>query len=350
MLITGGLGFIGSNLAIRLAGLGASVTVIDSSVPGCGANPYNLHPVRDRIRQIDADIAGIAAHANAIADCRVVFNLAGEISHIHSMQFPERDMQINAVSQLQFLSALREILPGVRVVYAGTRQVYGIPEYLPASESHPINPVDFNGVHKYAAAMYHSLYTKSGDLDAIVLRLTNVYGPRMSLDVPCQGFLSTFFRRVLLGLDLEIYGDGNQLRDPVHVDDAVDAFLLAGQMVTDRPAAVPPRIFNAGGPEPLRIREIADTLAADMGCSTRFKPFPDDRKQIDIGSYYTDSSRIADYLGWHPKIRFAEGAKTTLDFYRAHAENYFDTAIPHPECTMPEHKGAIGRLRYAEHK
>lgn len=228
VLITGGLGFIGSNLAIRLVELGARVTIVDPQVAGCGGNPYNIAPVRERVEVIPHDIGDAGQFAGAIREAKVIFNLAGEISHIHSMEFPERDLLINAVSQLRFLQACARHNPGVRVVYAGTRQVYGKPDYLPMDERHPLRPVDFNGVHKYAANMYHSMLSRMGLLDGIVLRLTNVYGPRMSLSIPCQGFLSTFLRLVLTGKGLVVFGDGKQLRDPMFVDDAVKAFLLAG--------------------------------------------------------------------------------------------------------------------------
>jgi nucleoside-diphosphate-sugar epimerase len=188
------------------------VTVVDSLLPGCGGNSYNLAEVRSRVRVVHSDIGDTAPEVIAGAD--VVFNLAGEISHIHSMQFPERDLQVNTVAQLRFVLACAKFNPGVRVVYAGTRQVYGVPNYQPVDESHPVQPVDFNGVHKYAATMYHDMLSRSGQLDAVVLRLTNIYGPRMALDIVCQGFLSTFIRRMALGERLEIFGDGSQTRDP----------------------------------------------------------------------------------------------------------------------------------------
>jgi len=342
-LVTGGLGFIGSNLAIRLAAEGARVTVVDSSIPGCGANPFNLAPVAAEIKVVARDIAEAERLKDHIASADVIFNLAGEISHVHSMQFPERDMQINAVAQMQFLDACKSCARGVRIVYAGTRQVFGAPRYLPVDEEHPIQPVDFNGIHKYAATAYHMLYTQSGDLDALVLRLTNVYGPRMALDVPCQGFLSTFFRRVLLGQDVEVFGTGSQLRDPIFVDDAVDAFLLAGAV--EKPRS---RLYNVGGPGALSLAEIARMIVDTAGGDSKFllTPFPPERKAIDIGSYTTDSSRIRAELGWKPRTSFRDGLALTLDYYRAQLRHYLDPDNPFPECRMPEHKGTVGRLTY----
>lgn len=338
VLVTGGLGFIGSNLAIRLVELGARVTVIDSSRPGCGANPRNLQPVAERLTIIPRDIGEASELRSILRECDVVFNLAGEVSHLHSMMAPERDLEINAVAHLRFLEVLRRERPGVRVVYASTRQVYGVPRCLPVTEEHSVAPVDFNGVHKYAAEMYHLMLTRMGLLDAVVLRLTNVYGPRMALRIPCQGVLSTFFRRALLGQALEVYDGGEQLRDPVHVDDVVEAFLLAGLVASPRS-----RIYNVGGPEPLPLRQVAEIIAVLAGVPVLPRPFPADRKQIDIGSYVADSTRIRAELGWEPRVRLREGVARTLAWYREHLPDYLDPLRP-TVCAMPEHAGPRRRL------
>ncbi len=332
VLVTGGLGFIGSNLALALEELGALVTVVDSLVPGCGANRANL--AGSNVRVIEADLSEPAGFEDAIREARVVFNLAGEISHIHSMEYPERDLQINTISQLRFLDACRRLNRGVRVVYAGTRQVFGRPKYLPVDEAHPIRPVDYNGVHKYAATMYHLMMSDLGDLDAIVLRLTNVYGPRMSLNVAGQGFLGVFVRKALLGETISVFGEGEQLRDPVYVDDVVQAFLLAG--LTE---SFHERECNIGGIEAISLSDIAIVMSGRV----EKIPFPEHLQAIDIGSYYTDSSRAAEALKWKPKTTFAEGAAKTLAFYRANLSAYLN-----PEESLrrelPEHAGVQRRL------
>jgi UDP-glucose 4-epimerase len=339
-IVTGGLGFIGSNLVLRLVNLGAQVTIVDNLLPGCGGNPYNVAAVRERIHIVDSDIGDTAP--DVVADADVVFNLAGEISHIHSMQFPERDLQVNTVAQLRFVLACAKFNPGVRVVYAGTRQVYGVPKYQPVDESHPVQPVDFNGVHKYAATMYHHMLSRSGQLDAVVLRLTNIYGPRMALDVVCQGFLSTFIRRMALGERLEIFGDGSQRRDPVYVDDAVDAFLLAGSV-----PKLTFRSYNVGGAAALSLRAIAETATEVAGLQPpEIKPFPEDRKPIDIGSYRTDGRRIERELGWKATTQFSDGLLRTYRYYRVELPHYLESGASHPPCRMPEHAGVPHRLQY----
>ncbi len=339
VLVTGGLGFIGSNLAVRLVELGARVIVVDSSRPGCGANPHNLAPVADRVHLLPLDIGEAQEFAGLLRQCDVVFNLAGEVSHMHSMTAPERDLEINTAAQLRFLEILRRERPGVRIVYAGTRQIYGVPQYLPVDEQHPVEPVDYNGVHKYAASQYHLMLSRMGALDAVVLRLTNVYGPRMALRIPCQGVLSAFLRRALLGQDLELYDGGEQLRDPVYVDDVVEAFLLAGSATSLRW-----RTYNIGGPESLPLREIAETIAQLAGVRVVTKPFPPERKRIDIGSYRADSSRFQREFGWRARTAFEDGVRRSIAWYREHWHHYLDARRP-AYCGMPEHQGRQRRLK-----
>lgn len=330
VLVTGGLGFIGSNLTVRLVDAGARVTVVDPLVLGCGGNLHNLAGIADDVELLSCSIGDREQLRDTVARCEVVFNLAGEISHIHSMMFPERDLEINTIAQLRFVDLCAAAAPGIRIVYAGTRQVYGVPEYLPVDERHPVNPVDYNGVHKYAATQYHLMLSRTGQLDAAVLRLTNVYGPRMALDVPCQGFLSTYLRKAITGQPLEVFGDGRQLRDPVYVDDVVDALLAAGAI-----ESLPSRAYNVGGPEALTIESIAAMVseAAGLGAVAR-REFPEDRKAIDIGSYHTDSTLAREQLRWRALTRFQAGIAATVAFYREHLPLYLDASQPNPPCKL----------------
>lgn len=335
-IVTGGLGFIGSNLAIRLVQEGAEVTIIDPSIPGCGSNRYNIAPIEKDARVLDCDMRDLDRVSPVIEKADIIFNLAGEISHIHSMRFPERDLAINTEAQLQFLHECSRVRPGVRIVYAGTRQIYGVPEYLPVDELHPIRPVDFNGVHKYAATMYHMMLWQSGHLDALVLRLTNIYGPRMSLEVPCQGFFGTFVRQALVRGSIELFGDGQQLRDPVFVDDVVDAFLRAG--LFENPQE---RTFNIGASRPVSLGYIAEVLVAQCpGLTITTLPFPQDRKRIDIGSYYSDPALSRDVLGWEAHTPLKDGLHATLQFYREHLPQYIKNPHRPAVCPLPAHSAA----------
>ena len=312
VLVTGGLGFIGSNLALQLAAEGARVTVVDPCVPGCGGDPANI-PSSSGILVVNASIGQVERLREYVMAADVVFNIAGEISHIQSMLNPERDLELNTRDHLHFLEACRQWRRGVRVVYASTRQIFGVPEYLPVDEHHPVNPVDYNGVHKYAASQYHLMLSRKGDLDAIVLRLTNVYGPRMSFSAMNQGFLSAFLKRMAAGLPLSVYGDGEQLRDPLYVSDCVEAFLRAGLMESST------RVFNVGGGEVLSLRQIAAISAEVAGLpEPKLVPFPADRQAIDIGSYYTDSTRFRSITGWAPQVKMEQGMRDSLAYYVQH--------------------------------
>jgi UDP-glucose 4-epimerase len=306
------------------------VTIIDSLVAGCGGNLYNVASVADRLRIINCDIGDVHRFRRALRGARVIFNLAGEISHVHSMNFPERDGKLNAWAQLRFLEECARIAPGVRIVYAGTRQIYGIPRYLPVDEDHPVCPVDFNGIHKYAATMYHVLQARTGRLDAVVLNLTNLYGPRMALSRPCQGFLGNFVRKLMTGTRLEVLGDGAQTRDPLYVDDAVDAFIRIAS--AERPASL---VYNVGGPESLTIGRIAEvgSRLRGLGAPT-YRPFPAEQKLIDIGSYCADWRRIQREVGWAPRVHFEAGLERTLRFYDGELSRYLDPAVPNPSCVL----------------
>ncbi len=318
VLVTGGLGFIGSNLVVRLVRAGARVVVVDSEVAGCGANRQNLDGVAADVELIVSDIGESANFASALSGCETIFNLAGEISHIESMRNPARDGALNATAQLRFLEACSRIAPGIRVVYASTRQIYGAPRYLPVDEGHPVQPVDFNGIHKYAATAYHQMFSEMGRIDGRVLCLTNVYGPRLALQLTCQGFLANFLRRGLLQETIEVFGDGRQLRDPLYVDDAVEAFLTAA--AADGP---PSRCWNVGGPHALSVADIAKSISAIAGAPAPvFRPFPPEHKGIDIGSYCSDSTRMKEELGWHSTAGFEEGVRCSLEYFRSHFPHY----------------------------
>jgi UDP-glucose 4-epimerase len=330
VLITGGLGFIGSNLAIRLVELGARVTIVDSCVPGCGGNVRNISSIARDVNLARFDIAETDSLRPLLKRVDVIFNLAGEISHRHSMDYPERDLDINARSQMLFLRECARQVPGVRIVHTSTRQVYGRPEYLPVDENHPIAPVDYNGVSKFAACQYHLMLTREGLLDAAVLRLTNTYGPRLALNVPCQGVLSVFFMRLMLGMPIDIFGDGSQLRDPLYVDDAVEALLQLGAV-----KKLPSRIYNVGGPKAMALGEIAATLCRLEGAPPPVcRPFPRELTKIDIGSYWSDCSRIRRELGWVPRISLEDGGARTLQFCHQRLGDYLDKTRGFPECAL----------------
>jgi UDP-glucose 4-epimerase len=326
VLITGGLGFIGSNLARRLVDLGADVLLVDSLFPEYGGNLFNIAGVEDRLRVNIADIRQQTTMDYLVRDRQVIFNLAGQVSHIDSMRDPHTDLEINCRSQLTILEACRRNNPDVKVVYAGTRQVYGRPDRLPVDETHLVRPKDINGINKAAGEYYHLVYNSVFGVRTCSLRLTNVYGPRQLVKHNRQGFIGWFIRLAVEGREIEIYGDGSQLRDFVFVDDAVDAFLRAG--ATD---VINGDVFNVGGSEPISHRDLVRLLIEVAGAgSVRFTEWPGEKKAIDIGSFYADSSKFSAATGWAPRVPLREGLRRTVEFYRQHLDKYLDSRAGAP--------------------
>jgi len=322
VLITGGLGFIGSNLAIRLVQEGAQVTCVDSMIPEYGGNLWNVQPVRDQIHINIADVRDDYAMKYLVQNREYLFNLAGQTSHLDSMTEPIADLEINARAQLSILESCRRHNPAIKVVFASTRQIYGKPAYLPVDEEHPLQPVDVNGINKLAGEMYHRLYHQVHGIRTSVLRLTNTYGPRMRVVDARQTFLGIWIRQLLEGSPISIYGDGRQIRDFNYVDDVVEALLLAGAS----PEA-DGKIFNLGDEHPVNLKETAELLLT-LCRHGRYQliPFPGDRKQIDIGDYYGNYRKIQTALKWQPTTSLREGLTRTVEYYAKHRQQYWPTA------------------------
>jgi UDP-glucose 4-epimerase len=318
VLITGGLGFIGSNLARALVAQGASVTLVDSLIPQYGGNPFNIEDIRDKVTVNVSDVRDPFAMAYLLQGKDYLFNLAGQTSHIDSMSDPQTDLDINAAAQLSILEACRKANPGIKIVFASTRQLYGKPDYLPVDEKHLIRPVDVNGINKLAGEWYHLLYNNVYGIRACALRLTNTYGPGMRVKDARQTFLGIWVRLLLEGKPIKVFGDGMQLRDFNYVDDCVEALLLAGASVQ-----VNGKVYNLGSTEVVGLKALAEMMVG-LGYGGTFEliPFPPERKAIDIGDYYGDFSLITQELGWIPKISLKEGLQRTMAFYQAHQAQY----------------------------
>ena len=317
VLVTGGLGFIGSNLCRTLADLGAAVTAVDSLLPDYGGNVFNLAGYEEKVRINIADVRGHGMEY-LVRGQEVLFNLAGQVSHIDSMQDPVTDLEINCTSQLRLLEAVRHGNPELKIVYAGTRQVYGRPLYLPVDEKHLLQPVDVNGINKISGEFYHLVYHQVYGIRASSLRLTNTYGPRQLIKHNRQGFIGWFVRQAAFGEEIKVFGDGRQMRDFNHVDDVVDAFLRAGAR-----AEADGQVINLGHPQPVSLVELVRLLLEVAG-GGRFTlvPFPEERKRIDIGDFYADISRAQATLGWAPLTGLREGLQQTVDYYRRHKQQY----------------------------
>jgi UDP-glucose 4-epimerase len=319
-LVTGGLGFIGSHLAARLVQLGAEVTIVDSLIPEYGGNPYNVRDIADRVRVNVSDLRDPWSIRHLVQGKDYVFNLAGQVSHIDSMRDPQTDLDINCKSQLSLLEACRENNPRVRIVFAGSRQQYGRPSFVPVTEEHPQRPVDVNGINPVAGESYHLLYHDVYGLRASSLRLTNTYGPHLLMKHDRQGFITNFIRLAIEGKPIKVFGDGSQLRDFTYASDAVEAFLAVG--ATEETCG---QALNAGGQEPLPLLRVAELCQAISGGGGTVEtvPWPAERKRIDVGSVYIDHARLSGATGWRPTVGFEDGLRETIRFYQEHGDHYW---------------------------
>lgn len=318
ILITGGLGFIGSNLAIRLVQLGSHVTLLDSMIDAYGGNLFNIEPVRSKLTVNISDMRDKYGINYLVRDQDIIFNLAGQLSHIDSMLDPYADLEINCTAQLSLLEAVRHHNPKAVVVVASTRQIYGRPHYLPVDEAHPIDPVDVNGINTAAGEWYHTLYHNVYGLQTVALRLTNTFGPRQLMKHNRQGFIPWFIRLLIEGKTIQLFGDGQQVRDINYVDDVVEALLLAG--ISKRAIG---QVYNLGG-DPISLLDLTK-LMIKLNKKGRYTitPFPPEKKRIDIGDYYGDYSKIKHDLGWEPRVALADALRRTFTYYKKYRSHYF---------------------------
>jgi UDP-glucose 4-epimerase len=317
ILITGGLGFIGSNMARRLVDFGAQVLLVDSLIPEYGGNLYNIAGIEDKVTVNIADVRDQFAMNYLVQGHDLMFNLAGTLSHVDSMKDPFTDLEINCKSQLSILESCRHHNPDIKIVFAGTRGQYGRAQYQPVDERHPLSPTDVNGINNNAGEAYHLLYNDVYSIRATSLRLTNTYGPRHQMKHHRQGIINWFVRQAIEGKEIPIFGDGKQLRDTNYVDDVVEALLLAG--VNDQANG---QVFNLGG-EPASVVELATMITDLAGGSFQLIPFPESAKAIEIGDYVADSSKARGMLGWQPAVGLHDGLERTIEYYRKHREHYW---------------------------
>lgn len=317
VLVLGGLGFIGSNLAIRLVGEDARVTLVDSMLPAYGGNLHNIEPIQNHVHINFSDIRDRYSLNYIVRDVDIIFSVAGQTSHIESMTDPMTDLEINCASQLSLLESCRAHNPGVTIVYTSTRQLYGRPQYLPVDELHPIEPVDVNGINKLAAEYYYTLYSNVYGMRCISLRLTNTYGPRQQLRGDKQGFAGVFIRKAIDGEPITIFGDGSQRRDFNYIDDVVEALLLAATH-----PALKRKVYNLGARETYSLLDFTNLLHRHCRFEHRLVPFPEALKKIDVGDFYSDFSAFEQETGWRPRVGLEEGLRQTIDFFRPRIDQY----------------------------
>ena len=318
ILITGGLGFIGSTLAVRLGQSGAEVTIVDALIPGYGGNKFNIESVKGKVKVKKADIRVIREMNKAVAGQEIIFNLAGTLSHVDSMRDPMTDLEINCRAQLSLLESVRKYNPETRIIYAGTRNQYGKAQYLPVDENHPQEPTDINGINSIAAEKYHLMYTKVYGIKTVSLRMTNTYGPRHQMRHSRQGVLNWFIRQIIDGEEVKLYGDGKQIRDINYVDDVVDALLMVAGSQKGWGEA-----YNLGGIPVSLLEFVKKIIRINGGGKFILVPFPDQRKIIEVGDYKALYKKIAATYGWKPSVRLDEGIKKTIEYYKKYKKYYW---------------------------
>lgn len=320
VLITGGLGFIGSNLARRLVASHCKVTLVDSLIPEYGGNPFNIQRIAAKVSVNISDVRDPYSFEYLIKGKDFLFNLAGQTSHLDSMTNPHNDLNINAAAQLSILEACRKHNPNIKVVFASTRQIYGKPQYLPVDEKHPIKPVDVNGINKTAGESYHLLYSDVYGIRSSILRLTNTYGPRMRIKDARQTFVGVWIRNLIEGKPILVFGDGTQIRDFNYVDDVVDALIMVAE-----DSRSDGEVFNLGSSEYISLKDLADLMISLYSKGTcKIVSFPPERKAIDIGDFYSDFGKLNQMLGWKPKTSLLNGMKKSLDYFRKYHKYYWD--------------------------
>jgi UDP-glucose 4-epimerase len=323
VLVTGGLGFIGSNLAHRLVALGARVSVLDDLRPQYGGNPFNLDGVADRVELLDQDQGNEKLLRPVVRRFDTIFNLVGQVSHVDSMEDPYGDLYTNVSTHVALLEACRRVNPGVKIVFCGTRGQYGRPGPEPVDESFPIAPIDVNGINKHAGESYHFLYGQVYGLRVCSLRLTNTYGPRHTMKTARQGVFAWFVRQALEGQAIKLFGGGGQLRDFNYVDDVTAALVTA----MASPAA-DGQVFNLGSREPVSLKHLTELIVAKAGSGSVIPvPYPEQLKAIEIGDYVGNYGKIRGVLGWEPEVALEAGVAATVAFYQQHRARYWSSEL-----------------------
>lgn len=320
-LITGGLGFIGSNIAEELINIGAEVFIVDNLSPYCGGNRFNLKTLESHpnIHIYEGDMGDEQLMGALLPKIDFIFNMAGHVCHIESMKNPQVDRELNLINHIRMLELCKEYNPKIKIGYASTRGVYGRPKIMPIDENAPIIPIDFNGIHKYSAEQYHLLYNQLYGIRSFIIRLTNTYGPKMSIKDSKQGFICLFIKQALKGETIRVFGTGEQKRDFNYISDVTKAFLKC--MITPETDG---QVFNIGGEKSVSVLECGKRIIGHIGRSELIlQDYPEENKRIEIGDYKADLSKIRRVIRWDPEVSFEEGIVKTLDYYKRHKEEYW---------------------------
>jgi UDP-glucose 4-epimerase len=319
VLVTGGLGFIGSNLSARLVDVGARVTIVDNMIPRLGGNLFNVKEIANRVHINFSDVRDAHSMDYLVKGQEVIFHLAGQVNHVDSIRNPIQDLDINCRGTLVLLESCRKHNREVKVIFAGTRGEYGASVKLPVAEDHPTNPKGIYAVTNLMAEKTVLVYHDVHRIPGACLRITNTYGPRHQMAHDEYGVVNWFIRKAIDDEQIPVFGDGRILRDFLFVDDAVECFLK----VADCPQAYG-EVFNVGTGVPYSFIDLAKKIVEIAGTGkTAFTEFTQERKEVEPGDYYTDISKIKRVVGWEPRTGLEDGLRQTIQFYREHKKEYW---------------------------
>lgn len=319
ILVTGGLGFVGSNLAIKLVELGAKVEIIDAMIPRQGANYFNIDSVKKEVKVYEDDIRDPKAVKRLIKGKDYIFHLAGQVSHVDSIRDPLKDLSINVEGTLVILEECRKNNPETKFIFTGTRGQYGPSVRLPVDEEHPMNPMGVYAISNLCAEQMVKAYDKIHKLKTISFRITNTYGPRHQMMHDEYGVLNWFIRKAIDNEAIPVFGDGKTLRDFLYIEDLINALIESA--LCDKACG---EVFNIGSGKPTNFIELANIISQTAkSIEPKFTDFTIERKQIEPGDYYADISKIKKTTGWEPKVSLAEGIKLTIDYYRKNKKHYW---------------------------
>jgi len=318
VVITGGLGFIGSNLAQTLVPLGAKVVIVDALLPPYGGNKFNLEGIADRIELVDGDIRDADLMEKVIEGADFIFHLAGQVSYLDSKNRPYDDLDFNGRGNLTILEAVKNNAPGARIIFASSRLVYGKILTLPVREDHPTNPLSLYGIHKLLGEKYYNYYAHTFGVHGLSVRIPNPYGPRQQMKHAKYSIVGWFLRQALEGKTIQVYGDGLQERDYLYIDDIVSAFLKLAEH------GEAGEVYNIGTHERVRFGEMVDAVIKAVGSGDKkFVPWPKESEQNETGNYSADTTKLSELTGWKPEVSLRDGLKDMVEYYREHGDKYW---------------------------
>jgi UDP-glucose 4-epimerase len=319
ILITGGLGFIGSNLAHHLVTMGANITILDALLPLYGGNRINIAGIEDKVELVDGDIRDANLINTQVVGKDYIFHLAGQISYLDSKNQPFVDLDFNGRGNLTLLEAVRHHASQAKIIFSSSRLVYGKVLTLPVREDHPTDPLSLYGIHKLLGEKYYRYYAHNFGLQTVSIRIPNPYGPRQQMKHNKYSIVGWFVRQALDNETITIYGDGTQERDYIYISDIIEAMVqLAAKGETGD-------VYNVGSHERLRFVDMVDTIIQQAGSGTKkHVPWPENYEKNETGDYIADTSKIEATCNWKPRVDFKDGVSEMIEYYKANKQYYWD--------------------------